>query len=194
LRTAPVWHGVLDALPVALSLFDEEGAPVHESRAFALLAARVQEVRELAVRLARDSSRAVRELGETVPDAADESLETAEFRTSVECLRLESRYVAARTRSGRRAGFIVVLVRNVVDDRATEAVLQKLYGLTQQEARVVGVLVRGGSNKQIAGLLDISEHTVRHHVEHALRKLGISKRSQVPARVLGILGDSERLP
>jgi DNA-binding CsgD family transcriptional regulator len=189
-----VWHGVLDALPVALALFDEEGVPVHESRAFSLLAARVQEVREFSARLARDSAQAVREWHETGPDTVDESLETADLRTAAECFRLEGRYVAARTRSGKRSGIILVLVRNVVDDRAAEAVLQKLYGLTQQEARVVGILVRGGSNKQIAGILGISAHTVRHHVEHALRKLGISKRSQVPARVLGLVGDFERVP
>lgn len=45
--------------------------------------------------------------------------------------------------------------------------------LTQRELQIVKLVVEGGSNKSIAEVLFISEHTVRKHREHINSKLGI---------------------
>ena len=50
-------------------------------------------------------------------------------------------------------------------------------GLTPRELQVLGLLVDGGSNQQIARQLTIAARTVAAHVEHILHKLGTPTRT-----------------
>jgi DNA-binding NarL/FixJ family response regulator len=50
--------------------------------------------------------------------------------------------------------------------------------LTIREEEVLRLVTTGLSNKEIAALLFISDGTVKSHVEHILRKLGVSDRAQ----------------
>lgn len=50
------------------------------------------------------------------------------------------------------------------------------YGLTPRETEVLGHLVRGSTNRQIASELFISAKTASVHVSNLLRKLGVSNR------------------
>ena len=50
--------------------------------------------------------------------------------------------------------------------------------LSPREEEVLGEIARGASNKEIARALDIAETTVKIHVQHILRKLGLSSRVQ----------------
>lgn len=52
-------------------------------------------------------------------------------------------------------------------------------GLTEQERRIVELIADGRSNKLIARELDITEGTVKVHVKHLLRKLGLRSRVEV---------------
>lgn len=49
---------------------------------------------------------------------------------------------------------------------------------TRRELEVVTLLARGLSNRDIAGQLFISEHTVRNHLGHVFAKLDVSSRTQ----------------
>lgn len=49
-------------------------------------------------------------------------------------------------------------------------------GLTDREVEVLRVLARGLSRREIAAALYVSEHTVRHHIEHIYDKLGVATR------------------
>jgi DNA-binding NarL/FixJ family response regulator len=49
-------------------------------------------------------------------------------------------------------------------------------GLSDREVEVLALLVRGLSNKQIAGQLSISARTVGSHIEHIYTKIGVSAR------------------
>ncbi|HJV62684.1 MAG TPA: response regulator [Albitalea sp.] len=51
--------------------------------------------------------------------------------------------------------------------------------LSPREREIVTQIARGASNKEIARTLDIAETTVKIHVQHILRKLGLSSRVQV---------------
>jgi DNA-binding NarL/FixJ family response regulator len=50
--------------------------------------------------------------------------------------------------------------------------------LTQRESEVLRQLAYGLTNKEIAQALDISYETVKEHVQHILRKIGVSDRTQ----------------
>ena len=53
--------------------------------------------------------------------------------------------------------------------------------LTEQEVKILGLVARGGTNREIAGELYLSEKTVRNYVSSILGKLGLSHRSQAAA-------------
>jgi DNA-binding NarL/FixJ family response regulator len=50
--------------------------------------------------------------------------------------------------------------------------------LTQRESDVLQLLAKGQTNKEIGQTLHISYETVKEHVQHILRKLGVSDRTQ----------------
>lgn len=50
--------------------------------------------------------------------------------------------------------------------------------LSDREMEVLDCMVRGMSNKEIAGLLNISHQTVKNHVTAILRKFGVEDRTQ----------------
>jgi DNA-binding NarL/FixJ family response regulator len=50
--------------------------------------------------------------------------------------------------------------------------------LTKRESEVLKQLALGLSNKEIAQALEISYETVKEHVQHILRKLGVADRTQ----------------
>jgi two-component system NarL family response regulator len=50
--------------------------------------------------------------------------------------------------------------------------------LSAREVQVLGLIVRGLANKQIAYTLNIAEHTVKNHVKNILSKLGVQDRTQ----------------
>lgn len=52
------------------------------------------------------------------------------------------------------------------------------FQLTRRERQVLVKLVDGLTNKQIANELDISYETVKEHVQHILRKIAVTDRTQ----------------
>jgi DNA-binding NarL/FixJ family response regulator len=49
-------------------------------------------------------------------------------------------------------------------------------GLTEREVEILRMLAHGMSRRQIADELVISQHTVRHHLEHIYAKVGVGTR------------------
>ena len=86
------------------------------------------------------------------------------------------------------------LVPGFIDDilekttRADEAVLHLIDPLSEQELRVLRLIVGGKSNQEIASELTIIHGTAKWHVHNILQKLGVSNRAQaiIQARELGI--------
>ena len=66
--------------------------------------------------------------------------------------------------------------RAEVPDEAASS--DPLDALSPREREIVARIARGGSNKEIARSLDIAETTVKIHVQHILRKLGLTSRVQ----------------
>lgn len=65
-----------------------------------------------------------------------------------------------------------------------------IHTLSPREREILALLARGDSNKFIARNLDIAETTVKIHVQHILRKLGVSSRvhAAVYASERGVTG------
>jgi ATP/maltotriose-dependent transcriptional regulator MalT len=59
----------------------------------------------------------------------------------------------------------------------TAAVGADTHGLTARELEVLRLLAAGKSNREIAGTLVISEHTVARHVQNIFAKLDVSSRA-----------------
>ena len=56
---------------------------------------------------------------------------------------------------------------------------RKTYGLTPRELEVVGCIVEGCSNRDIAKQLSISEETVKRHLSNIFDKTGVSTRLEL---------------
>lgn len=93
-----------------------------------------------------------------------------------------------KTASGKE---IIAAVRAVAggEDLWTRDLLRRVSGalasnsntgvmLTKREGEVLKQLAFGLSNKEIAQALGISYETVKEHVQHILRKIGVSDRTQ----------------
>lgn len=53
------------------------------------------------------------------------------------------------------------------------------WGLTPAQGRTLALVIRGLTNKEVAGLLGTSPHTVRNTVAELFRKVGVSRRSEL---------------
>jgi DNA-binding CsgD family transcriptional regulator len=56
--------------------------------------------------------------------------------------------------------------------------------LTRREVEVLGLLAQGLSNKEIAGVLWLSDRTVERHITSLYRKIGVARRSEATAFAL----------
>ena len=56
--------------------------------------------------------------------------------------------------------------------------------LTKREQEIFDLLVISHSTSEIAGLLDISEKTVRNHISNVILKLGVKGRAQAILELL----------
>ena len=71
-------------------------------------------------------------------------------------------------------GLAESLARSIRDDRRCEAM--ELAGLTARERQILECIAAGHSNLKIAAELQISDATVKVHVKHLLKKLGLHSR------------------
>jgi DNA-binding NarL/FixJ family response regulator len=72
------------------------------------------------------------------------------------------------------------------DERIEPAVHAPTESLTPRELEVLQWMARGLTNRQIAGRLQISEHTVKFHAGAVLGKLNARSRAEAVARAIGL--------
>jgi DNA-binding NarL/FixJ family response regulator len=86
---------------------------------------------------------------------------------------------AIRKAAGGEAVWTREELRRVTGALATPRLAAEIdVPLTQRESEVLRLLALGLTNKEIAQSLHISYETVKEHVQHILRKLGVSDRTQ----------------
>ena len=60
------------------------------------------------------------------------------------------------------------------------------YGLSARQAEITRLVLRGLSNREIGDRLCITEQTVKDHLREVFLKLGVCRRSELTAKVLGL--------
>jgi two-component system response regulator DevR len=84
---------------------------------------------------------------------------------------------------------------SILDPKVTKAVLDRMSllaagavvrraadeKLSSQERRILGLVVEGKTNKEIAKALDLSDKTVKNYLSNAFQKLNVHRRSQAAA-------------
>ncbi len=58
------------------------------------------------------------------------------------------------------------------------------YGLSQRQAEVLALILRGSSNREIAATLSLSRRTIEKHVENILHILGVATRSAAISEIM----------
>jgi len=99
---------------------------------------------------------------------------------------LEPEEALARIREEAGAGFcpdcVEALVGHVRGDGSAAPARKRSHprewpaGLTDREVEILRLLTKGLNRRAMADQLFLSEHTVRHHLEHIYNKLGVSTR------------------
>lgn len=80
----------------------------------------------------------------------------------------------------------VFVVTERCEENAKEDVIGQWLGLTGAEARVAGLIAQGRRPAEIAEEIELSVHTVRHHIKSIYRKTGVHSQSQLTALVLNL--------
>jgi DNA-binding NarL/FixJ family response regulator len=75
-----------------------------------------------------------------------------------------------------------------------DRVQDPLHRLTEQERRVLELVGRGLTNRQIGGELALSEKTVKNYVSNLLSKLGMQRRTQAAVLAARLPSNRPSLP
>jgi len=92
------------------------------------------------------------------------------------------RAFAAGGVAGRKkeTGCVMVLLEGVVEKHAYDFVkIKKKYQLSNRELDIIVNLCQGFSNREIAGNLYISEHTVKDHLKNIMAKMQVDSRNEI---------------
>ena len=104
-------------------------------------------------------------------------------------------YLLKQTRARELVSAIEAVARgeSLLDPNVTSAVLTRmrdlaagrhkdpLADLSDQERRILGLIAEGKTNREIAGIVYLSEKTVKNYVSTILSKLGMERRAQAAA-------------
>jgi DNA-binding NarL/FixJ family response regulator len=94
---------------------------------------------------------------------------------------------------------LVATGRSLLDPAVTERVLERirrgttnepdeLRHLTDQERRILTHMAEGGTNRDIAQAMQLSEKTVKNYVSSILAKLGLHRRTEAAVLATKLLG------
>ena len=72
---------------------------------------------------------------------------------------------------------LIVMLKSMM--AAEDSEQKKTWGLTKRELDIIGTIVAGYPNKDIAHKFAISEDTVKHHLTNIFNKVGVSTRLEL---------------
>ena len=72
-----------------------------------------------------------------------------------------------------------MLVTDYLSKQSDQIDTTPMEGLTIREEQILGLVVQGCSNEEIASQFTISKHTVARHRENIMRKLNLHNRTEL---------------
>jgi DNA-binding CsgD family transcriptional regulator len=138
---------------------------------------------------------------QSLADGFQKKLRPGLFRVKGSSISRNGDQTVLRLRSGRRTYFCrVYLLNGNGHDSATLLVLGRRssnplalsdfylqFQLTHREQQAVALLLQGLSNKEMAENMGISTNTVKAFLRMAAIRMGVSSRSGIVAKILGLL-------
>lgn len=180
IRQLTRWHD-LDALPVAVRVVNEDAQALHDNPALRALLDATPADGTINAALGTLARRLRTVAGG--PRGSD----AHSTPWSATCTNLRGRTFALALFSlpGRNPAPAewAITVQPAVRTQPTAQDLADRFGLTRRESEVASRLARGLANDLIAAELGLSAHTVRHHTERVLAKLGARSRAAACARL-----------
>jgi DNA-binding CsgD family transcriptional regulator len=73
----------------------------------------------------------------------------------------------------------VILEKAVVIHNRDFEIIDRKYGLTQRELEVIKESLNAHSIKDIARALTVGPATIKTHLQHIFRKIGVARRSEI---------------
>ena len=172
----------LDAIGAAMAMFDADGALLHRTPALTgLLQADMdrkvieQTIADLGRAVAVRTSRLHVTTRSTELMSATRALVTRLARYTLRSC------VAPGALTGKPT--VLVIIERPPRPGLDVGCAAARFGLTERETKVAQLLARGQSTAAIANALKMSRHTVRHHIEHIMGKVGAHSRAEVVARL-----------
>ena len=94
----------------------------------------------------------------------------------------------------REVGAVVLVVDPLSRPRIDPALPAEVFGLTPAQSRVAAAVASGQTVAGTARTLGVSEGTVRVHLKHSYRKMGITSQTELVRRILSLeaMGGSPR--
>ena len=174
----------LDAISEPIAAFDADGRLLHQNPALTRLLDADPERDRIDVEL-RVLARRLRALAFPLRhEKADVPTVSREVATGRGCYTLRGVLLPPSGGGFGEAVLVSVVLEARLALPSAEDVRAR-HGLTKREAEVALLLAEGLSNADLAERLYVSPHTVRHHVESVLGKLGLTSRAAVAARLMG---------
>lgn len=110
-----------------------------------------------------------------VADAYQSKLESRAYRPAMTPEEAEAE-IRSEVDTGKLDGDVAAAVLDVAGHAGRVDVKSVPAGLTRREVEVLGLIVRGMSNREVAEHLTLSQKTVGNHIEHIYEKTGVSTR------------------
>ena len=79
--------------------------------------------------------------------------------------------------------FLILMEKIGRESRVIPVQVKERFHLTDREVEIVKHIADGKTNKEIANNLSISEHTVKEHVRHLLKKTKTTTRTAILAQI-----------
>ena len=84
------------------------------------------------------------------------------------------------TASSQKAPHIMVLIEKVSKHRQVNLTeFKERFLLTERHVDILKLLVNGATNKEMADMLYVTEDTIKGHLKHIMRRLGVNTRTEV---------------
>lgn len=82
------------------------------------------------------------------------------------------------------AKFFMVIIEKFSHARGMDlARAKELFHLSSRELEVAKLVLRGCSNKDMAEKLFVSEYTIKDHLKHIMKKMGVATRAKIMSKI-----------